>query len=252
VGVGTLQTNVANALSNAQLITVNSGGTLLSNAANSLSTSAAVTVNSGGTLSLNGTSNSLTGVFTNAGALAFGSSGSLTLLGNASTLAGSVSGSGTLTIGAGETLTLGANFSDSSLNIVLAGGTLKLNGTTDTFGSLSVNSSSIVDFANPATSVLTVNGVTLSGGVQLSVNNWANMVDYFYSAASPGAQGTVPIDQIVFSGSTGAATHWNTTTDGPGNGHEITPAPEPSTYGAIFVGISLVGVILYRRRRAEA
>src|ERR1019366_5874137 len=82
VTVGTLQANVANALSNASSITVKAAGTLLSNAANSLATSGAITVNSGGTLSLNGTSDALTGVFNNAGTLAFGSGGSLTLTGN--------------------------------------------------------------------------------------------------------------------------------------------------------------------------
>jgi len=36
------------------------------------------------------------------------------------------------------------------------------------------------------------------------------LVDYFYSKHEPGAQGTAPIDQIVFNGGSGSATHWNT------------------------------------------
>ena len=57
-----------------------------------------------------------------------------------------------------------------------------------TFGAsaLCTRLTSIVDFANPSTSVLTVNGVSLSGSSQLSVQNWANMVDYFYSNTSTG------------------------------------------------------------------
>jgi hypothetical protein len=187
-----------------------------------------------------------------AGALSFGSGGSLTLGSGASSLSGTLSGSGTLVIGTGSTLTLGANFSDPNLNITLAGGSLKLNGTTDTFGSLSVTSSSILDFASAAASVLTVNSVSLTGLSQLSVNNWTNFVDYFYSNTSPGTQGSAPIDQIVFTGYAGSATRWNTYQDGPGMDNQITPAPEPATYGAIFVGISLLGIVAYRRRRRAA
>ena len=247
VNVGTLQSNTANALSNANSIIVNSGGTLLSNATNSLATSGAITVNSGGTLALNGTSDALAGILNNAGTLSFGSGGSLTLSGSTGTLSGSVSGTGTLTLGAGETLTLGANFNDSGLNIVLNGGTLKLNGTNDTFGSLTINSTSVLDFANPATSIFDVSGISITSGQTLTVNNWANIVDYFYSNTNPGAA----VSQITFTGFVGP-THWNTYTDGPGNLNQVTPAPEPSTYGAIFVGISLAGIILVRRRHRTA
>ncbi len=246
VNVGTLQANTASALSNASSITVNSGGTLLSNANNSLSASGAFTVNSGGTLSLNGTSASLTGIFNSAGALSFGSNGALTLAGSTGTLSGTLTGSGTLTLGAGETLTLGANFSDSSLNIVLNGGTLKLNGTNDTFGSLTVNSSSVVDFDNPSSSILDVSGVTVGASQVLTVNNWAYAVDYFYSNTNPGTE----VSQIAFTGF--GPSRWNTYTDGPSNLNEITPAPEPSTYGAIFVGLSIAGAIVLRRRRRSS
>ena len=252
VTVGTLQSNVASALSSATSITVNSGGTLLSNATNSLATGGAITVNSGGTLALNGTSDALTGVFNNAGTLSLGTGGDLTLSGSTATLSGAITGSGTLTLGANETLTLGANFSDSGLNIVLNGGTLKLNGTNDTFGSLTVNSSSIIDFGSPATTILDVTGVTLAGTTTLTVNNWTNLVDYFYSNTSTGTQGMPPENQIIFSGYSGNATHWNTYTDGPDNLHQVTPAPEPATYGAILVGISLLGVVVYRRKRSAA
>jgi fibronectin-binding autotransporter adhesin len=227
-------------------------GTLQTNASGALAGNA-VTVGSSGTLNLNGTSQSV-GSFSSTGALDFGTAGSFTLLGSAS-LGGTISGTGTLTLNAGSSLTLLAGFNDSGLNIVLNGGTLNLNGTQDTFGSLSVTSSSIVDFGNATASTLKVNNVSLTGASQLTVNNWADMVDYFYSNTSPGTQGTAPIDQIVFNGSTGAATKWNTyqTGTGPvGPGNEITPVPEPSTYGAIFVGISLAGIIIYRRRRSAA
>ena len=243
-GTGTLTLAAANP-SFLGSVAIN-GGTLQTNVSNAISGNA-VTIASGATLNLNGTSQSV-GAFTSNGALNLGSSGSFTLLGSA-TLAGSLSGTGTITLNSGSSLTLGANFSDSGINIVLNGGTLKLNGTTDTFGSLTVNSTSVIDFANPSTSVLDVSGVSVAGGATLNVSNWANLVDYFYSNTSPGAQGTAPIDQIVFNGGSGSATHWNTYDTGPGPGHEITPAPEPATYGAIFVGMSLAGILIHRRKR---
>jgi hypothetical protein len=222
------------------------GGTLQTNVANAFTGTTAITVSTGAIMSLNSNSQ-VVGSLSDAGALSFGTGANLTLSTGSSLLSGTMTGTGTITLTAGSTLTLGANFSDSGLNIVLAGGQLKLNGTTDTFGSLSVTSSSILDFANPSASVLTVSGVTTSAGVTLTVNNWANMVDYFYSNTNPGSA----LNQISFTGYANNP-HWNTYTDGPGGGHEITPAPEPSTYGVIFVGISLIGIVIYRRRRPAA
>jgi len=221
-------------------------GTVQTNVSGALAGNA-VTVATGSTLNLNGTSQSV-GAFTSTGALNLGASGAFTLLGSAS-LSGTLAGTGTIVLNAGSTLTLGANFNASGINIELNGGTLKLNGTTDTFGSLTVTASSVVDFANPSTSILNVNGVSLSGSSQLSVSNWANLVDYFYSATNPGTQGTAPENQIVFSGYSGNLTHWNPALTGPGPGNEITPTPEPAAYGALFVGLAMAGVLWGRRRR---
>jgi autotransporter-associated beta strand protein len=244
-GTGTLAVGAANP-SFAGSVSVTSG-TLQTNVSSAFTGTTAITVATGAVMNLNNTSQTI-GSLADAGGLLFGSGSTLTLSSGASSLSGTLSGAGTLVIGSGSTLTLGANFSDSSLNITLAGGSLLLNGTTDTFGSLNVTSGSILDFANPSQSVLTVSGVTLSNGVQLTVSNWANMVDYFYSNANPGAS----INQIAFNGYAPALTHWNTYQSGPGPGNEITPAPEPATYGAIFVGISLAGIVLLRRKRSAA
>jgi autotransporter-associated beta strand protein len=250
VGGGTLA--LGSAISSTA-IAVNSG-TLQDNVSSAFGSSAALSVLAAGTLNLNGTTQSFT-TLGDAGALAFGSNGNLTLGSGMSTLSGTLTGSGTLTLNAGSTLTLGANFSDANLNIVLNGGTLKLNGTTDTFGNLTVNATSILDFTNTATnSVLTVNSVSGATSTKLlNVQNWANTVNYFYSLSSPGAQGTSPIDDVVFTGYSGALTHWTSYTTGPLGEHEITPAPEPGTYGALFAGLSLAGIAAWRlRRRARA
>ena len=245
VGVGTLQANAANVLSNAASLTINSGGTFLANAANALATSGSVTNQAGGTLNLNGTANTLTGLFNNAGTLAFGSGGALTLNGSNATLSGTITGSGTLTIGAGQTLTLGANFNAANLNIVLAGGTFNLNGSSDTFGSLTITGNSILDFGNSSASILNVSGVSITAGMILSVTNWNDTVDYFYDQSNPGGQGAPPLNQIVFTGYTGGDTHWVP------YDHQITPAPEPAVYGAALVGFSTL-LIGWRRRRAAA
>jgi fibronectin-binding autotransporter adhesin len=248
-GTGTLALGASNAAF-AGTVTV-SAGTLQTNVVNAFTSSTAITVNTGAILNLNSDSQTIA-TLADAGTLAFGSGANLTLSSGSSTLSGAITGTGTLTLNAGSTLTLGANFSDSGLNIVLNGGTLKLAGTNDTFGNLTVTGNSVLDFGNPSTSDIVVNSVGVSAGKTLSVNNWANMVDYFYSTASPGAKGTAPIDQVVFSGYTGAATNWNGAPTGPDNSYQISPVPEPSTYGAIFVGLSLAGILVYRRRRSKA
>jgi fibronectin-binding autotransporter adhesin len=244
-GSGTLAMGVASPAF-AGSVAIN-GGTLQTTVANAFKNTTAITFTTGSTLDLFSTSQAI-GTLNGAGTVAFGSGGALTLTSGADLLSGAFTGSGTLTLSSGTTLTLGANFSDANLNIVLAGGTLKLNGTTDTFGSLSVTSNSVLDFANPSVSVLTVSGVSLTGTSQLSVTNWANMVDYFYSETSPGTQGQAPIDQIIFTGYAGSQTHWNTYQSGPGPGNEISPVPEAQDYGAIIVGCALAAIAASRRR----
>jgi len=242
-GTGTTTLSGANTYTGSTTI---SSGTLQTNTNGALGSGNPLSIASGATLYLNGTSQSV-GAFTSSGALNMGSGGAFTLLGSAS-LAGTLSGTGTLTLNAGSTLTLGANFSDSGINIVLNGGTLKLNGTSDTFGGLSITSSSIVDFGTTGSSILNVNGVSLAGSSTLSVQHWANLVDYFYSNKTTGTQGTAPENQIVFTGHSGNATVWNSYTDGPDNGHQVTPVPESAFYGSIMIAFSLAGIMAFRRR----
>jgi autotransporter-associated beta strand protein len=243
-GAGTLTLSGANTYSGTTAV---KSGTLQTSVSGALHSGNTLTVASGATLSLSGTSQTV-GAFTSAGLLSLGSGGSLTLLGS-STLSGTMSGTGTLTLNTGSTLTLGANFSDSGVNIVLNGGTLKVNATSDTFGSLTVSTSSIIDFGSSSASVLDISGVTLAGGTTLSVTNWTNGVSYFYSNTSTGTQGTAPQNQIVFTGYSGNATHWNTYTDGPDGEHQVTPTPEPRALGLIMTALSLAGIAILRAAR---
>ena len=223
--------------------TVNAG-TLNIAAANALNNSASLSIATGATVSLNDVAATV-GTISGGGTLNFGSTGSLTLSSGTSTFAGGFTGAGTLTIGSGATFTLGAGFNDANLNIVLAGGTLNLNGTTSTFGNLSITASSVIDFGAASNSVITINNFTASGAGTLNVNNWTNLSDYFYSNNSPGTQGTAPINQVVFNTYTGANTKWIS------YDHEISPVPEPSTYGALFMAGLLGGGWWMRRRRAQ-
>jgi fibronectin-binding autotransporter adhesin len=246
-GTGTLSLgNSGNTFAGATII---SAGTVLANATNVFNNTAALTVATGASLSLQ-TYSEKVGSLTGGGLVDFGTSGSLTLSSGSATFSGSFAGSGTLIIGPGASLTLGANFSDPNLTIQLAGGSLYLNGTNSTFGTLNITGNSILDFGNTTNSTLNVNNVTFSAtNLALSVTNWTNVQDYFYSqnftGAVPNAHGQTPENQITFSGFTAASTSWLS------NDHQITPAPEPATYGMIFVGLSVAAVGLRRLRRSR-
>jgi hypothetical protein len=118
-------------------------------------------------------------------------------------------------------------------------------GFTDTFGNLKVGANSILDFpVNPATGHVTVSDVTFTGGSTLTVNNWVNSVDYFYSTVDPsggGTRGSPPLNQILYGG-TGANTAWQSYND------EITPVPEPGFYGALM-SLLCIGAYWARRQR---
>ena len=53
------------------------------------------------------------------------------------------------------------------------------------------------------------------------------------------------MNQVTFTGSSNNDTSWQ------GYDHQITPAPEPSTYGALFIGLSL-GLVAWRRRHPRS
>ena len=210
-------------------------------ASNQIPDSTPITINSDGRFNLNNYAESINTV-TGTGIIDLGTSGILTVGVNSgsSTFSGSLAGSGTLVKSGSGTLTLGAGMNLSAGNLVLNGGTLNLGGTTSTFKSLSVTANSVIDFGTGGASVLNIlNSVTVAAGVTLTIQDWTNGVDYFYSGTSPGS---TALGQIVFTGSTGADTKWQSFD------HEITPVPEPSLYGAAFVFTGLCAVVWRRLR----
>ncbi|MDB6128525.1 MAG: autotransporter-associated beta strand repeat protein, partial [Verrucomicrobia bacterium] len=249
-GAGTLHLgNLANTFSGA---TVVNAGTIIADAASVFNNSASLTIASGAALNLNNLSQTI-GALAGGGDVDFGAGGRLNLTSGSALFSGSFTGSGTLYIGAGATLTLGANFNNSAINIILAGGTLNLNGTNDSFGNISITGNSVLDFGASTASVLNSTGLGFStSSVGLSVTNWVNATDYFYTQNFTGAvvdaRGASPENQITFSGSSANNTAWLS------YDHQVTPAPEPSTYGALFTAIALgaVGFRRYCRTRPNA
>ena len=243
-GTGTLNLNSANTYTGATAL--NAGTTRLG-AANAFSSSASITVATNAVLDLNGYAQSVRSL-QGTGSVEFGGA-QLTLTNGASSFGGNLgSTNGTIVINAGQSLTLTAAMSEANINIILNGGTLFLgNGLNHTFGNLTVNTAttSVIDFGTSGATTAVFDNVYVNGTGQLNVNNWTDYVDYFISNNTTGAQGTAPNTKIVFSGGfTGGDTKWLPY----GGGGQLTPVPEPSTYGATLLGAS-AGLLLLRRRR---
>lgn len=226
-------------------------GTLAFGANNALNNTAIdVSIASGATMSLVQYAQTI-GTLAGLGALDFGTSGSLTLTGN-TTFSGSFAGTGTLIVSSGVTLTLGADFNAAGVTIVLAGGTLDVNGSNSVFAGLSLTDNSIIDFDAGQDSIIRFGSLSL-GSYTLAVYGWTDTQDYFYSTAAPGTQGNPPLNQITFGPSGGPPWTGENTTWIPFD-QQVTPVPEPSTYGAMLMGAGLVffGYRRWRQQRAAA
>lgn len=215
------------------------GGVLAMAADNVLNNSSIdLSVASGASVSLVSYAQSL-GTLSGAGLIDFGTGGVMSLSGT-STFSGSFSGAGELIVGVGAVLTLGADFTANNLTITLAGGTLNLGSNDHSFAGLKITESSILDFAGGA-STLDVGSLSFADlGDALTINGWTDSVDFFSTPNNPGAQGFAPLNQVVFNGFTGNDTKWLAYDT------QITPVPEPSTYGAILIG-SVLAFVAYRR-----
>ena len=197
---------------------------------------------SGATLDLNNFSDAVASL-SGDGVITLGS-GTLTVggTGASSTFSGSFTtgDTGTLAKTGAGTLTFGAGMDLSAGSLTLSGGTLNLGGFTSTFGTLSVTADSMLDFGTSGSSILNLSSLSVNSGVTLTIKNWADTVDYFYSLTNPGATN---LGRIVFTGFTGADTKWLS------YDNQITPVPEPATYGAVLLGLSILFARWRRRRR---
>ncbi len=227
-----------------------------------------ITINADGTLQVNNFSESINRLG-GTGLVALSTSGYLKVGANSgdSTFGGSLSGSGTLEkIGSG-TLTLTSDLSfdgtllvsagkleltgnrDLDATVELKGGTLLLSGTNRDMNidSLMVTANSIIDFGGTDIR-LRLDTLTIAAGVTLTIQNWAEASDYFFTQNWTGASFNVtgsPMDRVVFTGhSSPNTTHWQA------YDRQITPVPEPSTYGALLLG-GLAAFFALRRRKAR-
>ncbi|HEY0965917.1 MAG TPA: autotransporter-associated beta strand repeat-containing protein [Opitutaceae bacterium] len=243
-GGGTLTLGGANTYTGDTLI---NAGTLALGASNRIADASDVVVAAGAVFDLNGFSDSVQ-TLAGAGTVDFGG-GALTL-GTGLTTATNTTFSGTF-VGAGSlkladadyTLTLGAAMNNSLLDIELAGSTLALGGFNHTFDALTVSANSILDFGGAST--VNFSSVSFTGNYTLTVQNWNNTVDYFYSLLPPTV---TDLSRIVFNGFSGNQTKYEPFADD----NQITPVPEPSTYGAIFMSLSGALGWWVRRRKQRA
>lgn len=185
----------------------------------------------GGTLNFSDASPDL--IINSGRTLSWGSTG-LT----SSTSALNVSGGGTLNFTQTRTFAGTVNIS---------GGTLQLTSANLTLGTLNITGNTIIDFAGTG-ATLSLTTLTISAGVTLTITNWAEATDFLYATTFTGAtQDTInaaPMNQIAFSGFGAFPTEWQSADN------RIRPrVPEPSTYGALLLGVLIAGFAWRRRQR---
>jgi fibronectin-binding autotransporter adhesin len=275
VGSGTMTLSGTNSYTGTTQI---SQGTLQLGASNVLSDSTAVSIQSSATFAVNGQTETIGNLSANGGTLAIGTGNLTTGTSSSTTFTGAITGTGTLTkVGTGTltidsaityngtinvnggTLEFGSGAAGSTINnLVLNGGTLKLNNGALNINNLTITGTSTIDFGSGVVT-LDVGTLTTNGTATLNISNWTNLTDYFfatnwvkdgttYAYNSPPSRGSTPLNQAAFSGFTGSSTAWIPF----GGGHgQITPVPEPSTYGALFMGafVGIFGWMRWSRKR---
>ena len=243
VGVNALGTGV---------ITVgdNVGGASTANlvllASNQIANAASVVLNSDGRLALNNFSETIDKI-SGTGLIDLATSGALTVGGanGSSTFGGSITGTGTLVKSGTGTLTFNSTISFGG-TLTLSGGTIALSAIGLTVGTLHITGNTVLDFGNSTASTLNATTFLIDAGVTLTINNWVNAVDFFgvqnWAGVTPGTSGATPMNQITFTGNSSNSTHWQS------YDNQVTPVPEPATYGAIFAVVSL-SLVAWRRRQ---
>lgn len=202
-----------------------------------------ITVKSDGQLNLNGFTEKVNTI-TSTGTIALGT-GALTVGVNSgnSSLGGTITGTGTLIKEGSGTLALLSSIVLSG-ELQLDAGTLALSGYNLTANTLHITGNSVIDFAG-GNSTLNLTNFIIDAGVTLTVQNWTAAADYFYTqgwtGASFGTSGSAPMNQVVFSGYTGDSTRWQSFDK------QITPVPEPSTYGVLML-LGVSGFAAWRRK----
>ncbi len=224
-------------------------------ASNQINDGSRVTVYGDGKFNVNGFTETI-GSFAGTGTIDTGAGGTLIAGGDNSstTFSGILAGTGVIEkVGAGD-LTFNTNMSYGG-ELRLSAGELTLAGMNLTVGTLRITGNTILDFGNSAASTLSATNVIIDPGVTLTITNWVHLQDYFFATGSfqqfggPAAgydvRGPQPQSQIVFTGWAGSDTAWMS------YDKQITPAPEPATYGAMMMGgaFALLGYRRWKKKK---
>jgi len=228
---GSGSTILSGAQINASSVSITGIGTQVIYSA--INTTGNLSISGSGTTILAGTaSNNISGTsYITGGTVVLGKSS-----GNALGSSVSVSGSGNLSFAGNNQLTAWTNLT------LGAGGTLTLNGTSQSINSLTVTGNSVIDFGNGSSSTLSIASLTLTGKATLTVENWNQSVDSFYANVNPGSSS---LASIVFQPGNQTA-GWTSSTG------KIAPTPEPSFYGLICVGSVVAAWWICRHRKARS
>ena len=230
----------------------NTGGTTISS---TLTGSGGLTKTGTGTLTLSGTTaNTLTGTtYVNDGTLTLAKSAGVTAIAGNITV-GDGSGTDTLRIAASEQIadtaavTLRGNSTGGTGESILSFGatdalTSGAAGITETFASLTIEGTAIIDFAGGTLcdpNYLFLSALNIPTDGKLLIRNWNEFTDFLMVDSSFNVDSV--LSRIEFEGyadktfSTTYGTGWN----------QIRPVPEPSTYGFMMLG---GGIAFYGFRR---
>jgi autotransporter-associated beta strand protein len=220
-------------------------GTVKYDSASGVSADSAVTVDAGATLSVNyqaatrNTTTTVNGTLSLAGgSLTFAAnSGSHTIatldssgtttstmsINNGATVtlnAKTGTGTTTITVNTGGTLVLSGGINTSTLNITLAGGTLKItDGITVSLGTLSQTAASTIDMGSSTTSFVSLTAATLTPSTYtMTVSNWTSGSDHFYATAITGnpsknTLNVAPLNVITLGSNLASQTYWASSTE---------------------------------------